>query len=179
MIVLVGASASGKTEIAKLIIKKYGFEKMVTTTTRPMRVGEVNDVDYHFITKEEFLRRLDNNEFLETANYNDNYYGTNRKDVGANKVVIVEIEGANRLYRELKDSIMIFYLEATEEERIRRMEKRCDKKEDIIKRIQNDRIYFSYDKLDHVDYQITTDGKTLDELSDYIYNQYIKIERKK
>ena len=95
MIVLVGASASGKTEIAKLIIKNHGFEKMVTTTTRPMRIGEVRDVDYHFLTKEEFLKRKDNNDFLETTLYNGNYYGTQRSDVGDNKVVIVEIEGAN------------------------------------------------------------------------------------
>ena len=59
MIILVGASASGKTEIAKLIIKKYGFKKMVTTTTRPMRAGEVADIDYHFISKEEFTFRVD------------------------------------------------------------------------------------------------------------------------
>ena len=65
MIVLVGASASGKTEIAKLIIKNHGFEKMVTTTTRPMRVGEVKDVDYHFLTKEEFLKSEFGKDFSE------------------------------------------------------------------------------------------------------------------
>ena len=54
MIILVGASASGKTEIANILIKKYGYEKMVTATTRPMRVNEVNKVDYFFLTEEEF-----------------------------------------------------------------------------------------------------------------------------
>ncbi|MBO7535623.1 MAG: guanylate kinase, partial [Bacilli bacterium] len=112
MIILVGASASGKTEIAKLIIKKYGFKKMVTTTTRPMRFGEKQDIDYHFISKEEFIKRKDNHEFLETTLYNDNYYGTHKSDVGDDKILIVEVEGANAIYSELSNKVMIFYLEA-------------------------------------------------------------------
>lgn len=173
MIVLVGASASGKTEIAKLIIKNHGFEKMVTTTTRPMRVGEVNDIDYHFLTKEEFLKRKDNNEFLETTLYNGNYYGTHRSDVGDKKVVIVEIEGANILYKELGKDVMIFYLEATEQERINRMYIRHDNPDDIKKRIENDRVRFCADMLDHIDYVIDTNNQTLIDLSEKIYNLYM------
>ena len=172
MIVLVGASASGKTEVAKLIIKNHGFEKMVTTTTRPMRVGEVADVDYHFLTKEEFLKKKENNEFLETTLYNGNYYGTHRSDVGDKKVVIVEVEGANILYKELGSDVMIFYLEASEQERINRMCIRHDNPEDINKRIISDRVRFSPSLLDHVDQIIDTNNQTLIDLSEQIYNLY-------
>lgn len=172
MIVLVGASASGKTEIAKLIIKNHGFEKMVTTTTRPMRIGEVRDVDYHFLTKEEFLKRKDNNEFLETTLYNGNYYGTQRSDVGDNKVVIVEVEGANILFKELGSDVMIFYLEASEQERINRMFIRHDNPEDIDKRIKSDRIRFAPSLLTHIDYVIDTNNQTLIDLSEQIYSLY-------
>ncbi len=48
MIILVGASASGKTEVAKLLARKYGIRKVVTHSTRPLRSGEVNAVDYLF-----------------------------------------------------------------------------------------------------------------------------------
>lgn len=174
MIVLVGASASGKTETAKLIIKNYGFKKMVTTTTRPMRVGEVQDIDYHFISKEEFLKQKENGEFLETTEYNNNFYGTHRKDVDSKKVVIVEPEGANNLYKELKDEITIFYLESSEEKRIFHMTMRGDKEEDIKKRIESDKTRFSIDKLDHIDYVIDSDKNSIQELAKSVYELYKK-----
>ena len=54
MIVLTGASASGKTEVVKLLKIKYGIDKVVTHTTREIRSLEIPDEDYHFITKKEF-----------------------------------------------------------------------------------------------------------------------------
>ena len=54
MLVIVGPSASGKTQMVQELIKKYKMEKLVTYTTRAMRVGEVNGKDYHFISVEEF-----------------------------------------------------------------------------------------------------------------------------
>ena len=56
MIVLTGASASGKTEVVKLLKIKYGIDKVVTHTTREIRSLEIPDEDYHFITKKEFLK---------------------------------------------------------------------------------------------------------------------------
>ena len=50
MIILVGASATGKSVVVKKMKDLFNVEKLVTYTTRPMRVGEVNDIDYHFIT---------------------------------------------------------------------------------------------------------------------------------
>ena len=55
MIILVGPSASGKTEIAKILIKEYGYQKFVTTTTRNIRINEKDNADYHFINKEQFF----------------------------------------------------------------------------------------------------------------------------
>ena len=82
MIVLIGASASGKTEIAKTLIAKKGFSKIVTYTTREIRPSEVNGVDYHFVTKEKFLELKNDNFFLETTTYNNNFYGTPKNDLG-------------------------------------------------------------------------------------------------
>lgn len=50
MLVLMGKSASGKTEIAQILVKKYGFHSVVTYTTREPRAGEIPDVTYHYIT---------------------------------------------------------------------------------------------------------------------------------
>ena len=60
MIILVGASASGKSVVVKKMIEKYNFKKVVTYTTRDIRVGEVNDVDYHFVSCEDFLNKKNN-----------------------------------------------------------------------------------------------------------------------
>ena len=90
MIILVGASASGKSVVVKKMIEKYNFKKVVTYTTRDIRVGEVNDVDYHFVSCEDFLNKKNNNFFLETAFYNNNYYGTAYEDISSDKVLIVD-----------------------------------------------------------------------------------------
>ena len=64
MIILVGPSASGKTEIVKYLIKYFSYTKFVTTTTRNIRVNEINGVDYNFISTAEFLDKIKNNEFI-------------------------------------------------------------------------------------------------------------------
>ena len=58
MLVLVGPSASGKTEATKLLIEKYNLKKLVTYTTRKIRVNEVNGKDYHFISVDEFKQKI-------------------------------------------------------------------------------------------------------------------------
>ena len=81
MIILVGASASGKTEVAKYLKQHYGIKKVVTHTTRSMRTNEVDGVDYHFVDKQTFLALKNQNYFVEVTNYNNNYYGTSRDEV--------------------------------------------------------------------------------------------------
>ena len=93
MIILVGPSASGKTEIAKILIKEYGYQKFVTTTTRNIRINEKDNVDYHFINKDQFINKIKNDEFIEYVSYNDNFYGTEKKEIDKNKVLIVEPQG--------------------------------------------------------------------------------------
>ena len=60
MIILVGPSASGKTEIVKYLIKYFSYTKFVTTTTRNIRVNEINGIDYNFISTTEFLDKIKN-----------------------------------------------------------------------------------------------------------------------
>ena len=81
MLILVGPSASGKTEIAKLLDIKYHLTKVITHTTREKRINEKDDVDYHFVSKDDFLIMKINNEFVETTTYNNNYYGTSKKEI--------------------------------------------------------------------------------------------------
>ena len=67
MLVLIGPSASGKTEIAKILIRDFGMKKLVTYTTRPARPGEQDGIDYHFVTVDEFKALDEAEEFVETT----------------------------------------------------------------------------------------------------------------
>lgn len=172
MIILCGPSATGKTEIAKLLNEKFHISKAITTTTRPIRVNETNDVDYHFITKDRFLELLKEEYFIEHVEYNSNFYGCGKNEVKDDRVVVLEPEGVNNFLKMNNPHIIVFVLNASEETRIKRMEHRQDKPEDIQRRIKEDRIHFSKDKLNFANFIIETDNKTLDEIADEIHSLY-------
>lgn len=174
MIILIGPSASGKTSIAKKLIQNYNFTKFVTNTTRAPRVGEVNHVDYHFISVSEFLEKDSKGSFIETTLYNGNYYGTSIEEVSNNKVLIVDIIGANKFYERLGDKAVFFFLTCNEEVIKQRMLERGDSENDIIARINGDKVYFNPENMDHIDFYIQTDKTTLDEVTDEVYQKYIQ-----
>lgn len=172
MLVLIGASASGKTEIAKLLIKHYGFKKMITYTTRDKRHNEENGVDYHFIDESAFLKKAANHEFLETTIYNQTHYGTAFKDALPYRVVIVDIPGANALYQVLKDKVVIMYIETLESLRKARMIQRGDHLADIEKRIALDARAFNPNLADHIDYVIQNSRHSLTAVTKDIAEKY-------
>ena len=177
MIVITGPSASGKTATCLYLQSHFGIRKVVTHTTRTMRVGEKNGVDYHFVDKEEFLRMKANGEFVETVFYNDNYYGTSKKEVRIDKCLAVELNGA-KVYKSLNDPrVVLFYLRADEGQRQRRMRERGDSPEKIASRIVNDREAFKMDEETErqIDCYVDTESHTLEEVSSIIYEKYLAI----
>ena len=179
MIVLSGASASGKTEVAKLLAKKYGITKIITTTTRSMRVGEVDKRDYFFISKEEFEKKIANGDFVEYTFYNGNLYGSTKDQIADNRCVVIDPAGL-KSYIALNDpNIITFYLEANEETRRQRMIGRGDDPDKIISRIENDRIAFKKENVAKVDYVIDSDiNHSIEQVADQVYNLYIKARNK-
>jgi guanylate kinase len=173
MILLIGASASGKTEAAKLLHVKYGIVKAITHTSRTPREGERNGVDYFFVSKEEFLKLLSKDFFVEHALYNGNYYGCSKNQIDDGRCVVVEPNGL-RSFLALKDhSIVTFFLEATEATREKRMLLRGDKLESILRRLEIDRKDFALENIAPTDYRIMTDDKSLEEVVDDIYVKYL------
>lgn len=172
MIILTGASASGKTVTALNLQKRFGLIKAVTTTTREKRVGETDGIEYFFVTKEEFEKRLKENKFVEHSLYNGNYYGCGIDQVSDNKIVVLDPNGLHSFLKLKNKNIVSFHLIADEKTRESRMIERGDKKENISQRLINDVEDFSLEKIGKVDFVINTQDKTIDEVSEMIYKLY-------
>ncbi len=174
MIVLSGASASGKTEAAKMLMAKYGIQKAITTTTRPMRVHEVDGRDYFFVSKEKFDQLIKEDKFVEYTNYNGNYYGSTKDQIANDRVVVIDLEGL-KSYSRLNDKrIVTFYLSTCEEIRYKRMLERGDKEEDAKRRIENDRKVFDNNQIPDVDYKIDSENRSIEEVADLVYQLYMQ-----
>ena len=155
------------------LIEKYNFKKFVTNTTRSPRVGEVNHIDYHFITIDEFKEKERNNKLIESTFYNGNYYGTSLEDVSSDKVLIVDIPGANKFYEKIKDEAVYFFISCNKEDIKKRMIERGDSLESIKKRLDTDDIYFNIKLLKHYDYIINTDNISIEDVTKDVYKKYL------
>lgn len=169
MIILIGPSASGKTELAKYLVNNYNYNKVITYTTREKRINEVDGKDYHFLTKQNFENLIKNDFFLETTFYNNNYYGTSKSSIKDNGLIILDPKGYNNFKKLIKINYLSIYLEASEETRLKRMLERKDKLEDALKRIDNDKLIFKPQEL-KVDYILNTENKTIEELAYFVDN---------
>ncbi len=177
MILLVGASASGKTEIGKQLEKKYNFTKVVTYTTRQKRVNEIDDVDYHFISKDLFLKFKESNFFFETVYYNENFYGTALKDFLINSYLIVDSKGLKE-YKNSNLFTVSFFLYTNEEIRKERMLNRGDNINDVLRRLETDSQHFDYKKIEGIDYLIDVSDNSILEITDKIYHIYENATKK-
>jgi guanylate kinase len=117
LLVLSSPSGGGKTSIAKNLLQaRDDLAYSVSATTRERRDGERDGVDYHFLTRDEFLRRVEAGAFLEWATYAGNLYGTLRSEInaivgqGRTAVLDVEIEGARQIRASFPNSLHLFVL---------------------------------------------------------------------
>ena len=172
MIILVGASASGNTEVAKLLGRKYHLRKVITHTTRGMRQNEVNDIDYHFVDINQFIELKNQDTFVETTVYNGNYYGTSKKEISDDSVLIVDPNGLKAFQDLHHPRIITFYMYASEETRLSRMHERGDSQEKAQSRIHDDRVYFNPDYINKTDFAIDCEHATISEVADQVYHLY-------
>jgi len=119
LVILSGPSGSGKTSVAREVCKRLGEDKTyfsISSTTRPPREGEKDGVDYFFLSKDEFLEDIENQEFLEWAEVHGNYYGTSlkpiKKALNEGKIVFLDIdvqgfESIRKIYADIITSVFI------------------------------------------------------------------------
>ncbi|WP_455757577.1 guanylate kinase [Sulfurimonas sp.] len=145
ILVLSGPSGAGKSTLLKEVINDIGeCYFSISTTTRPIRDGEKNGVDYYFVSKEEFQKDIEDEMFLEYANVHGNYYGTSikpvKKALKLGKLVIfdIDVQGNTVVTNRLGDiTTSVFISPPTLSELKHRLEARKTDAQDVIdKRIK-------------------------------------------
>lgn len=156
IIAICGKSGSGKDTLLNKILEKYPayFHKIISCTTRPQRFGEVDGVDYYFLSKNEFINDMD--DMLDTNKFNDWFYGARRKDLVDDKInigifsprAILDIMSWKNLDIDLK----VYYLRASDKMRlIRQLNREVDPDvQEIVRRFSADENDFKV--MEQIDY---------------------------
>ncbi len=128
MIVISGPAGSGKGTVNGHLLKRDDFVYSVSATTRAPRPNETDGVNYHFISKDEFISRIASGGMLEYTEYCGNFYGTPLKEAvevlesGKNLILEIEVEGAHNVKAKYPEAILIMLLPpsfAVQEQRLR------------------------------------------------------------
>jgi len=142
VLVLSGPSGAGKSSLIAKISDDIGeCYFSISTTTRPIREGEVNGVDYYFVTQEDFQKDIEDDHFLEYAIVHGNYYGTSlrpvKKALSEGKLVIfdIDVQGNSAIKNRLGEiTTSVFISPPTLSELKIRLENRCTDSQEVIER---------------------------------------------
>lgn len=141
LIVLSGFSGVGKGTVLKQVLsQRPDIYFSVSFTTRQPREGEVNGVNYNFVTREDFLARIQRGEFLEYAEYNGNFYGTNQAVIreklaqGIDVILEIEVKGAVEVFGKMPEAVSVFLIAPSWAELERRLRERGTESEEEIQR---------------------------------------------
>ena len=145
LLVISGPSGAGKGTICKALLEKHkDIYLSVSATTREPREGEVHGVNYFFTTKEDFLKKVEEGDFLEHAEVYGNYYGTPKSSVqkmldeGRDVILEIDIQGALKVKENWEEGIFIFILPPSMEELKQRIIKRgSETEESLMTRFKN------------------------------------------
>lgn len=166
MLIISGPAGSGKGTVNAHLLNTGEFVYSVSATTRAPRPGEKNGVSYHFISKEDFLSRINSGDMLEYTEYCGNFYGTPKKEAeavlesGKNLILEIEVDGAHQVKEKYPDAILIMLLPPsfsiqenrlrsrgteTEEKILARLERT---KEELADVSSYDYVVYNYDGMD-------------------------------
>lgn len=179
MLLLCGKSCAGKDTIQKELVR-MGMKSIVLYTTRPPRENEKDGVEYHFITKEDFLEKEKQGFFAETVYYDvatgDRwFYGIAVKDLSDDKAIIVNPHGLKQLRKIESLNTIAFYITAGEETIWNRLRERGDNAAEARRRLNADDKDFS-DIEKYVDFSFSNDlGLKPELLAEMIMYTYKKV----
>ncbi len=166
LVILSGVSGAGKDTIKKELIKRMeNVISLPSYTSRAAREGEEEGVQYHFITKEEFVEKIRNDEFYEYDIHHNNYYGTSRKlmneKIQSGKIIVkdIEVNGTENLIKILQNEtkLVTIFLKVEREELKKRLLNRGDNLSEEDMEIRLGRLDYEESKIGLYDYVIKND----------------------
>ena len=185
LIVISGPSGAGKdTVVNKLKEINDNIWVSISCTSRLPRGSEVDGKDYFFLTKEQFEEKINNNEFLEYAVYNDNYYGTplykiNEKlNEGIDVILVIEVQGALYVKQHVKDAIFIFIMPPSMEElKNRLVNRKTESKDKILNRFKT--AYNEINEINKYNYVVVNDEIELaaNKVNSIIMSEKCRVDR--
>jgi guanylate kinase len=162
LVIVSGPSGVGKdATLKRMQARGAPFHFLVTNTTRPRRPSEVEGVDYHFVTEQEFQEKLARGDFLEHANVYGNWYGNTRSDVegalakGQDVVMRIDVQGAATIRKSVQGAIFIFLVSTLEELESRLRARKTESEEALQRRLElaskemQERVHFDYSLHNH------------------------------
>ena len=156
IVAIMGKAGSGKDTILKRIIKKYPekFNEIVSCTTRPPREGELDGINYHFLSVEEFTKRVLNGDMLEATEFNGWHYGTAKSALSEEKtnIGVFNPAGIYCLMEEKDIDLQVYFIQTQDKLRLMRQLSREEDPniEEIIRRYGADKIDF--EDVEDIDY---------------------------
>lgn len=185
LFIITAASGAGKTSLVRALLQQDAqIQLSVSYTTRQPRVGEVNGEHYHFVDEASFLKMLDENDFLESANVHGARYGTSKTCVnevlaaGQDLILEIDWQGAAQVRQLYPEAISIFILPPSMQELQSRLRGRGQDSDEVIAK----RLAAAKDEMSHVgefDY-VTINDKfevALEDLNAIVRTQRLKREK--
>ena len=183
LLILLSPSGCGKDYILNKLVSDYNFKPLISHTSRPKRPSEINHVSYHFVSTNEFLSMISNDEFIEYRTYNTLvdgvtdvwYYGLSKNTIdnlnpSTNYVTIFDVQGAKDFIEYYgRDNCYVCMIKCDDNIREERARLRGGfSQEEWNRRLNDDLVVFSDDNTkDLIDHYINNDG-TIEELNDKV-----------
>lgn len=185
LIVISGPSGSGKgTIISELRKINDNIWLSISMTSREPRSNDIPNETYFFVSKDEFKKKIENNEFLEYAQYNQNYYGTPKDKImdkindGIDVILEIEIQGALKVKEMIPDAIFIFILPPSMKELKQRLVKRgTESKEKILSRFKT--AYQEINEVTKYNYVVINDEieKAVEKVNAILLSERCRVDR--
>lgn len=170
IVIICGFSACGKDSITKYISDTYNYNMVISTTSRPMRVGEKQGEPYHFISRTEFENRIRADKFIEYRHYDTLvngvpdtwYYGVSKNSIDPTKnyIVVLDMWGLSQ-FKEQFDNTISFFINVPDEERKNRAKAGREDFDETEwnRRLADDNAKFTPEVInEHVDFVVQNDN---------------------
>ena len=186
LIIISGTTCAGKgTVIQELLKRNENLALSISYTSRPMRDGETNGKEYFFVTKEEFEKKIENDEMLEyEIVHRSNYYGTPKREVkeildsGKDVILEIEVKGAQHIKEMFPETVLIFIMAPSMEEVKKRIKARNqESNEQIIKRFQT--AYQEINEISKYNYVVVNDEveKAVQKVEAILLSEKCRVDR--